>query len=159
VRCCADETVARAAAVQFYQQAPPYSGELLIQPLIPGRAASVAAVGNGQGTYRILPACDQQIEFHPSGSWQQLRYCGSQLIVSAELRARADRLAQAALAQLPPARGYLGIDLLLDNVDRVVEINARLTSSYLELRRHVGNLAPAMLDAMCLATGWQPAGV
>jgi predicted ATP-grasp superfamily ATP-dependent carboligase len=69
------------------------------------------------------------------------------------LTRRAQRLAVAAVAALPPTVGYVGVDLVLGEADDgrddvVIEVNPRLTTSYVGLRRLVrGNLAAAMLAA------------
>jgi hypothetical protein len=61
----------------------------------------------------------------------------------------ARRAAEALAAAAGGLRGYLGIDLVLaDGGPRVIEINPRLTTSYLGLRRVAGaNLAGFILDA------------
>ncbi len=72
------------------------------------------------------------------------------------LNQRAKRLAAQVLGGLPGALGFLGIDLVLGDdpagsQDVVIEINPRLTTSYVGLRRLAeGNLAAAMLT---IATG------
>jgi tyramine---L-glutamate ligase len=66
---------------------------------------------------------------------------------------RAQSLALAACRSLPGAHGYLGVDLVLGEAasgeeDYVIEINPRLTTSYVGLRRLAReNLAGAMLAA------------
>ena len=68
------------------------------------------------------------------------------------LAARATRLARRAAAALPSPFGYFGIDLVLGpddsgREDVVIEINPRLTTSYVGLRAAASsNLAAAMLD-------------
>jgi predicted ATP-grasp superfamily ATP-dependent carboligase len=70
------------------------------------------------------------------------------------LSERATRLARQALAALPPAHGYVGVDLVLGAAsdgagDAVIEVNPRLTTSYVGLRAAVRqNLARAMLQAV-----------
>jgi predicted ATP-grasp superfamily ATP-dependent carboligase len=62
-------------------------------------------------------------------------------------------LADRAIASLGEACGYIGIDMVLGHApggsrDRVIEINPRLTTSYVGLRAACkGNLAEAMLRA------------
>jgi predicted ATP-grasp superfamily ATP-dependent carboligase len=97
----------------------------------------------------------------------RLVYRGGTLPLSSAWQTRAERLAIAALAALPPAVGYVGFDVILGSADDgsedvVVEVNPRLTTSYVGLRqlaRQVasthnvplatvdshGNLAAAML--------------
>ena len=63
-------------------------------------------------------------------------------------------MGQRALAALPQTQGYVGIDLILGpsldgKDDRVIEINPRLTTSYIGLRAATDdNLAEAMLPAV-----------
>ena len=53
---------------------------------------------------------------------------------------------------MPPARGYVGVDLVLGasahgEDDAVIEINPRVTTSYVGLRQAVNeNLAQALLE-------------
>ena len=68
------------------------------------------------------------------------------------LENRAKALALAAVAAMPGTTGYVGVDLILGenpdgSQDVVVEINPRLTTSYVGLRQVCRqNLAQAMLD-------------
>ncbi|HZN36170.1 MAG TPA: ATP-grasp domain-containing protein, partial [Pirellulaceae bacterium] len=82
---------------------------------------------------------------------------GGRLPLSEALSARARRLAEAAVSALPPATGYVGVDVILGaagNGDRVIEINPRLTTSYVGLRAFAKcNLAAAML---AVAEGREP---
>ena len=86
-------------------------------------------------------------------------YRGGKLPLEAPLDARARRIALAAIAALPEPRGYLGVDLVLGeaddgSADRVIEINPRLTTSYVGLRALArSNLAAAML---AVAHGHEP---
>lgn len=79
--------------------------------------------------------------------------------LSAELNERARRLAEACLTALPSAVGYVGFDLVLGEnpagtQDVVIEVNPRLTTSYVGLRALCqGNLAAAWLEA---AEGGRP---
>ena len=73
------------------------------------------------------------------------------------LARRANELAARAVAALPNplGLGYVGFDLVLGDApngqdDVVIEINPRLTTSYVGLRALAReNLAAAMLDAAC----------
>jgi predicted ATP-grasp superfamily ATP-dependent carboligase len=81
----------------------------------------------------------------------QFRYLGGERLRDPLLIERAQRLALRAAQCLPQARGYLGFDLILGpardgSCDRVIEINPRLTTSYLGLRQCTeSNLAAAIL--------------
>ena len=65
------------------------------------------------------------------------------------LEKRAQRIAAAAIDGLTGLFGYLGVDVVLgdDGRDWAIEINPRLTTSYVGLRALAEtNLAAAMLD-------------
>ena len=68
-----------------------------------------------------------------------------------ELAERATPIATQALKSIPGALGYVGVDLVLGKAsdgseDVVIEINPRLTTSYVGLRAMTeDNLAGAML--------------
>jgi predicted ATP-grasp superfamily ATP-dependent carboligase len=69
------------------------------------------------------------------------------------LARRATAIGRRVADVLPSSVGYIGIDLVLGDADNgsndfVIEINPRLTTSYVGLRGSAdGNLAGAMLDA------------
>jgi hypothetical protein len=83
----------------------------------------------------------------------RLRYRGGVLPLSAPLNLRARLLAERAVRSMPEVLGYVGVDLVLGNAadgseDWVIEINPRLTTSYVGLRRLArANLAEMMLLA------------
>ena len=68
----------------------------------------------------------------------RFHYLGGELPLSSRLAPRARELASAACRSIPGLRGYVGVDLLLDEqagTVTVVEMNPRLTTSYLGYRR------------------------
>lgn len=125
-----------------------------LEAFIPGLAASVAVLC-GPRQKVALPACEQRLS--SDGSFA---YLGGRTPLPPCLDDRARRLAMAAIQTLPgPIIGYLGVDLVLGEEpdgsgDAVIEINPRLTTSYVGLRAACQtNLAAAML---AIAAG-QPA--
>jgi predicted ATP-grasp superfamily ATP-dependent carboligase len=78
-------------------------------------------------------------------------YHGGSLITDESLNVRARDLAVSALRALPAARGYVGVDLVLGDDPRgdgdvVIEVNPRLTTSYVGLRAGIQqNMASAMI--------------
>lgn len=118
-----------------------------------GLPASVAVLGGPAGRV-VLPPCRQRLSCE-----DRFAYRGGELPLPGDLAQRAVDLAQRTVAALPPHLGYLGIDLILGDAadgsrDVVVEVNPRLTTSYVGLRAACrGNLAEAMLQ---LAAGDLP---
>ncbi|MDG2380359.1 MAG: ATP-grasp domain-containing protein [Pirellulaceae bacterium] len=121
--------------------------EYCVQEFCSGRPASVASICREHDRI-MLPACWQSIE--PT----TFRYQGGRTIQEQSIQDRLTQLAHATLDTLPPTRGYVGIDLVLGDrldgsLDRVIEVNPRLTTSYVGLRATAdGNLADAMLSAV-----------
>ena len=117
-----------------------------IERFCPGIPASVAVLC-GPGGHVVLPPCRQHLS--EDG---QFRYLGGSLPIESTLAARAQSLATRTLDSLHNPFGYIGIDLILGedasgNHDVVIEINPRLTTSYVGLRVAANeNLAAAMLD-------------
>ncbi|MCG8584792.1 MAG: ATP-grasp domain-containing protein [Pirellulales bacterium] len=133
-----------------------------VEQYCPGIAASCAVLC-GLEQLLVLPACRQHLE--PDGSFG---YRGGSTIADDALAGRARSLAQSAVAALPDPLGYVGVDMILgEDVDGrddyVIEVNPRLTTSYVGVR-HVanGNLAEVMLDVAlgrAASVSWRDAGV
>jgi tyramine---L-glutamate ligase len=131
-------------------EAPPaYAWPRRLERFVSGLPASAAMLCGPSGRV-ALPPCTQRIS--DDG---RLRYLGGELPLAVGLAERAQSLAERALAAMPAAIGYVGVDLVLGrepdgSEDAVIEINPRLTTSYVGLRAATkANLAEAM---------WQVAG-
>ncbi|MCS7022281.1 MAG: ATP-grasp domain-containing protein [Gemmataceae bacterium] len=126
--------------------------EMLVQRYVPGLAASVAFLCGPSGQTPLVPA--QQC-LSADG---RFRYQGGTLPLPEPLARRALRLAQRAVACVPGLRGYVGVDLVLGpapdgSQDYAIEINPRLTTSYIGLRALCyDNLAESLLT---IASGGQ----
>jgi predicted ATP-grasp superfamily ATP-dependent carboligase len=124
---------------------PAYAWPRRLEPFIPGMAASVAFLCGATGRTPLVP-CRQRLS-----NDGRFRYLGGELPLAAGLAERAVRLAGVALAAMPSATGHVGVDLVLGrdpngSEDAVIEINPRLTTSYVGLRSATGiNLAEAMM--------------
>jgi predicted ATP-grasp superfamily ATP-dependent carboligase len=119
-----------------------WRGELILQPFVPGTAVSVAfLVGPG----RCVPLMPAAQHLSDDG---RFRYLGGTVPLPRELCERAVSLARRAVQAVPGLRGYVGVDVVLGATDQVIEINPRLTTSYVGLRALAEtNLAEAMLRA------------
>lgn len=119
-----------------------------IEEFCPGLPASIAVLC---GPNQRIPLAATKQRLSTDG---RFTYIGGDLPLSPDLQQRAENLALAALATLPPANGYVGIDLILGEApdgsdDYVIEINPRLTTSYIGLRQlYKTNLAAAMLQVI-----------
>jgi predicted ATP-grasp superfamily ATP-dependent carboligase len=119
---------------------------LRVEEFVPGLPVSVAVLC-GPRERVALPACRQILSAD-----DRCTYLGGSMPLAVVLDERAHRLALAALAALPPTNGYVGVDLVLGEAadgseDAVIEINPRLTTSYVGLRASCReNLAGGMLS-------------
>jgi predicted ATP-grasp superfamily ATP-dependent carboligase len=118
--------------------------DFIVQQYIRGQAASVALLIGPAQTIALLPARQ-----HLSRDGR-FRYEGGSLPLPEPLASRALRLARQAVAGIDGLYGYVGVDLVLgegeDGDDYAIEINPRLTASYLGLRQLCQqNLAELML--------------
>jgi len=123
-------------------------GKYRLERFCPGLPASVAVLCGPAGNIALQP-CEQILE---TGTFA---YLGGRTPIPLPLAERAKSLALAAIAAMPPTTGYVGVDLVLGeqadgSQDVVIEINPRLTTSYVGLRQVCQqNMAQAMLDVAC----------
>ncbi len=125
---------------------PPYPWQQRLECYCPGIAASVAMLC-GPSHCTPLPACRQNLSTDG-----RFAYRGGSIIHEVDLARRATVLANRAMKALPPALGYVGVDLVLGKAadgseDYVIEVNPRLTTSYVGLRAATKeNLAAALIE-------------
>ena len=118
--------------------------EARLECYVPGTPTSVAVLCGPCGL-KPLTACRQLLS--QDG---RFTYLGGSLPLQEDLNERACRLATAAVAAFEGMLGYVGVDLILAEASRgdtVVEVNPRLTTSYIGLRKaSPQNLAATMLQ-------------
>jgi hypothetical protein len=118
---------------------------LVVQPLVKGLSVSVSVL-IGKAGRLALPAATQRLS--DDG---QFHYLGGSLPLPNDLNDRAQQLALRAVAPIHGLLGYVGVDLILGDAadgseDVAIEINPRLTTSYVGLRALAEfNLAETML--------------
>ncbi len=105
---------------------------MLAQEFVDGLPASVAFL-IGPRQRQALQPCSQLL----SGD-RRFEYRGGRTPLPLDLAARAVSLATAAVDAMIGLQGYVGVDLILGAeppADRIIEVNPRLTTSYIGLRR------------------------
>lgn len=101
----------------------------IAQPFIAGQPASVAFLIGTNQTIALPPT------FQSISDDGQFQYRGGSLPIPADLEARAEALARRGIESLPGLFGFVGVDLILgDAKEWLLEINPRLTTSYVGLR-------------------------
>jgi predicted ATP-grasp superfamily ATP-dependent carboligase len=130
--------LARAIASQPME----HPGPMIVQEFVPGRAVSLAFLCGPGGNVPLIPA------FQHLSTDGRFYYHGGELPIPADLAERAVSLGSRAVNCVLGLRGYVGVDMVLgENVDWAIEINPRLTTSYLGLRTLAEfNLAEAMMQ-------------
>jgi predicted ATP-grasp superfamily ATP-dependent carboligase len=117
--------------------------QILLQTFVSGIHASVSLLVT-QG--RALPLSLNGQEIRPGSPFT---YCGGVIPLVHPLARRAFELARLAVRQVPGLGGYVGVDLILAPDEAwLIEINPRITTSYVALRRVLSiNLARAIWNA------------
>ena len=110
-------------------------GKLIFQSFVHGFSASISCLLRFDGTQIFMPACAQTIA-NRNG---KISYEGGWGPLPQEMQSRCENLARVALRGIDGIQGWVGIDVILGdcpkgNNDFVIEINPRLTSSYLGIR-------------------------
>lgn len=128
------------------------------QPFIAGQALSVALLIAEDGSVlEVFPVAEQHFrnEVH-------FQYLGGRVPanISPESAVAVQQLAERACRAVPGLNGYVGCDIVLPHDQPLkpvlIEINPRLTSSYLGYRRLTDDNIPArLLDANAPALRWK----
>ncbi len=104
--------------------------EILLQSYVRGIPASVSLLGvNGR-------FCPLSLNHQLMETAQHFQYLGSEVPFQHKTAGRAMELACSAARLIPGLKGYVGVDLVLtDDSPQLIEINPRLTTSYIALRQ------------------------
>ncbi len=130
---------------------------MIAQSHIEGRPASIAFLVGLAGITPLLPT------YQLLSSDGRFRYEGGELPVEPHHAEQAVELGRQAVACVPGLCGYVGVDLVLGERPVAIEINPRLTTSYVGLRAVAGrNLAGLLLEACAgraVEPQWRPGRV
>ena len=122
--------------------------EAVVQPFVPGRPLSTAAlIDDADGRIEVLPVGEQRLTSDGRFGYRGGRIPAIDL--PPELASAAVDLVTEACRSVPGLAGFVGFDLIASPEPphvRIVEINPRLTTSYVGYRRLTReNLAARML--------------
>ena len=119
--------------------------DYVVQPYIEGEAASISMLAR-DGAAWILSCNRQHIAIEDGG----FRYSGGIVAGLEEKRQAFAAIAAKIAAAIPGLWGYVGIDLIeTSSGPLVLEVNPRLTTSYVGLRAAIGhNPAGLVLDLL-----------
>ena len=123
------------------------SKHFLVQELIKGAAASVSLLSTGSEAVPITFNSQDVMIGTPKAC---SRYSGGVVPFDNPLRAEAFEVAKRIVKSVSGLRGYVGVDFVLTKEAAVaIEVNPRLTTSYVGLRRVVNfNPAQAIVSAV-----------
>jgi tyramine---L-glutamate ligase len=119
----------------------------IVMPYVEGKSVSASCIV-GDSNAIVLPAAAQHLS--EDG---RFRYRGGEVPLPADLTRRAQSLALEAVSAIDGLRGYVSVDMVLGaaadgSQDWAIEINPRITTSYLGLRALCrSNLLEAILAA------------
>jgi tyramine---L-glutamate ligase len=147
--------------------------DFVLQPFVPGKALSVALLIAEDGSIRErLPVAEQHLSTDG-----RFRYQGGRIPadISAESAVAVQQLAERACRAWAGLKGYVGCDIVLadENIPPaftsegggetcpvLIEINPRLTTSYLGYRQLTdGNIPARLLDANTPPLRWKSESV
>ncbi len=116
-----------------YENAAAEPWEMLAQPHVAGLSASISLIICEAKIIALMPS------FQLLSDDGRLKYLGGTMPLPESLVRRAESLAVRAVKCVPGLHGYVGVDLILGlsesgSGDVAIEINPRLTTSYVGLR-------------------------
>jgi len=139
-----EQQVAGAVAKILSESASKY---FMAQKLVRGIAVSVSLLATDS---EALPLSlnKQDVSLMPPEA--NSTYTGGQVPFDSLLKSEAFAAAEAVVKSFHGLKGYVGVDLVLTEKEAVViEVNPRLTTSYVGLRKTAGfNLAQAIINAV-----------
>ena len=123
------------------------STRLVAQQFIQGEAASVSLISTGKKAIALSLNKQNVILESPDSTSS---YQGGSVPFDYWLRQKVFEIAEKVVEAFPGLKGYVGVDFVLtEHKGYVVEINPRLTTSYVGLKKISNfNVVDAMIDAV-----------
>ncbi len=150
VGCCGlsvvkDESHMVAAVKKIVKES--LSKHFIAQKLIEGISVSASVISTGE---KALPITLNRQVVTLASPYEKSSYNGGFVPFDHVLEKEALKAAQTAVKSISGLRGYVGVDMVLTrNGPVVIEVNPRLTTSYIGLRKAVNfNPAQAIIDAV-----------
>ena len=127
--------------VKGFMEAEPWKGGWIAQPFLSGRSLSLAAIIRSQKDFDLLPAGEQHLSRDG-----RLGYCGGTIPATEAPVNALETIVSSVIERMEGLSGWVGFDLLVPDdhpdVPILIEINPRLTTSYIGYRALTGkNLA------------------
>jgi len=150
VGCCGlsvvkDESRMVAAVKKIAKESP--CEHFIAQKLIEGISVSASVISTGE---KALPITLNKQMVTLASPYERSSYNGGFVPFDHVLEEEALKAAQLAVESISGLKGYIGVDMVLTrNGVVVIEVNPRLTTSYIGLRKAVNfNPAQAIIDAV-----------
>jgi len=139
-----ERQVAAAVAKAICESA---SSHFIVQELINGIAVSVSLLSTGSNLFPASLNWQDVALMHPEDT---STYNGGQVPFDSLLKRDAFAAAKTLVTSFDGLRGYVGVDMVLTGREVViVEVNPRLTTSYIGVRKTLGfNYVQALIDAI-----------
>lgn len=116
----------------------------LLQDYLEGVSTSVSLLSDGIKNV-VLSLNLQNMNFNKPN----ISYTGGKVPFEHELSEEAKKTAQKAVKAVNGLKGYVGVDLILDDEVHLIEINPRITTPYIALRYMLNfNLGRAIIDSV-----------
>jgi hypothetical protein len=128
----------------------------LLEEFVEGLDASVSLISNGE---TALPLSLNFQLMRMKSPFEESKYEGGYVPLTHRLREKAFEAAKTIVENIEGLQGYVGVDLILSEEEvTILEVNPRLTTSYLGLRR-VLNQNPARIISEAVTSKILPSKV
>lgn len=116
----------------------------IVQDLVDGTPASVSLLSNGE---KAIPLSLNLQNINLEGN--KINYSGGEVPFKHELALEAKKTAKRAVEIINGLKGYVGVDIILGEEVHVVEVNSRLTTPYVALKKILNfNLGEAIFNSV-----------